>query len=65
MAISSLKKLISPLIGLKGELSEIRGKNKFILRIKELNTSFTVELPGSQPSAIPVENIENQYPRLN
>ena len=42
-----------PLIGLRGELVEIRGKNKFILRLKQMDTSFTVEIPAAHISALP------------
>ncbi len=42
-----------PLIGLRGELVESRGKNKFILRLDQLETSFTVEVPASQISLLP------------
>lgn len=42
-----------PLIGLKGELIEIRGKHKFVLRINQVDTTFTIEVPASYLSAIP------------
>jgi transcription antitermination factor NusG len=34
------------LVGLKGELIDIRGKHRFIIRIKEIDTSFSVEIPS-------------------
>jgi len=46
-----------PLIGLRGELIETRGKNKFILRLKQTDTSFTVEIPASHISALPDNSI--------
>nr|WP_319999880.1 UpxY family transcription antiterminator [uncultured Draconibacterium sp.] len=42
-----------PMVGLKGELIECRGKNKFALRIEQINTSFLVEIPASYLSAVP------------
>lgn len=43
-----------PLLGLQGELIEIRGKNKFMLKIKELESAFTVEIRAEFLSACPV-----------
>lgn len=43
-----------PLIGLRGELIKNRGKNKFILRILQMETSIVVEVPASYLSALPV-----------
>ncbi|WP_297095279.1 UpxY family transcription antiterminator [uncultured Draconibacterium sp.] len=42
-----------PMVGLKGELIESRGKNKFALRIEQINTSFLVEIPAAYLSALP------------
>lgn len=42
-----------PLIGLRGELLEARGKHKFILRITQINSTFSVEIPASQLSLLP------------
>jgi transcription antitermination factor NusG len=44
-----------PLIGLRGELIETRGKNKFIIRFTQINSIFTVEVPASQLSLLPEE----------
>ncbi len=44
-----------PMIGLRGELVEIRGKNKFILRLNQINNTFTVEIPAEQISLLPPE----------
>ncbi len=41
------------LIGLRGELVEARGKNKFILRMTQINNTFTVEIPASHISLVP------------
>ena len=41
------------MIGLRGELVEARGKNKFILRLNQINSTFTVEIPASQLSFLP------------
>ncbi len=42
-----------PMVGMQGELIEIRGKNKFTLRLQQLNTIFTVEVPASHLSFLP------------
>ena len=44
-----------PMIGLRGELVESRGKNKFILRFTKINSVFTVEIPASHLSLLPLE----------
>ena len=49
--------LQGPLMGLKGELCEIRGKNKFLLRIDQIDKSIVVEIPSELLSAIPEQNI--------
>ena len=41
------------MVGLRGELIECRGKNKFALRIEQINTSFLVEIPAAYLSAVP------------
>ncbi|NQU54214.1 MAG: UpxY family transcription antiterminator [Bacteroidetes bacterium] len=43
------------MIGLQGELVEARGKNKFILRLTQINNIFTIEIPSSQLSLLPPE----------
>lgn len=45
-----------PLLGLRGELIKSRGKNKFLLHIKQIETSFTIEIPAKQLSAVPNSN---------
>ncbi|WP_340112486.1 UpxY family transcription antiterminator [Maribellus mangrovi] len=45
------------LMGLKGELSEIRGKNKFLLRIEQIDKSIMVEVPAEILSASPEQNL--------
>ncbi len=47
--------IAGPMIGLRGELVESRGKNKFILRFTQINSVFTVEVPASHLSLLPVE----------
>ncbi len=42
-----------PLMGLQGELVETRGKDKFILRITEIENTFSVEIPASHLTFIP------------
>ncbi|QIA08510.1 UpxY family transcription antiterminator [Draconibacterium halophilum] len=42
-----------PMVGLKGELIESRGKNKIALRIEQIETSFLVEIPASYLSVVP------------
>ncbi|MDO8952127.1 MAG: UpxY family transcription antiterminator [Draconibacterium sp.] len=42
-----------PLIGLRGELIEARGKNKFIIRFTQINSIFSVEIPANQLSLLP------------
>ena len=44
-----------PLIGMRGELVEIRGKNKFALRFTQINSAFLVEIPAKHLSALPNE----------
>ena len=46
-----------PMIGLQGELVEQRGKNKFIIRINQINRAFAVEVPANHITALP-ENSE-------
>lgn len=40
--------LSGPLTGLIGELTEIRGKQKFLIRLNQLNTSFYIEISDAQ-----------------
>jgi len=42
-----------PLIGMQGELIDIRGKNKFILRINEMKISFTIEVSSEKLTILP------------
>ncbi|NOR74088.1 MAG: transcriptional activator RfaH, partial [Draconibacterium sp.] len=39
-----------PMVGLQGELVEARGKNKFIIRLKQINSIFTIEVTAGQIS---------------
>jgi transcription antitermination factor NusG len=45
-----------PLMGLRGELIEARGKNKFIIRFSQINSIFSVEVPANQLSLLPKGN---------
>ncbi len=45
--------LEGPMIGLRGELVEARGKQKFIIRFMEINSTFVVEIPAAQLSRLP------------
>lgn len=42
-----------PLIGLRGELIECRGKNRFILRVEHINSVFSVEIPSVSVTILP------------
>ncbi|WP_346857521.1 UpxY family transcription antiterminator [uncultured Draconibacterium sp.] len=46
-----------PLVGMRGELIDNRGKNKFLLRIEQLETSFLVEIPAVFLSALPKNSV--------
>lgn len=41
------------LIGLKGELVEARGKNNFILRLDQINSTISVKIPATYLSLLP------------
>lgn len=45
--------IAGPLIGLRGELTGMRGKNRFVIRIVQINTTFSVELSPDMLSYIP------------
>ncbi len=49
--------LSGPLIGLQGELVEARGKNKFMLRFEQINSSFMLEVPAEQLTLLPDEQM--------
>jgi transcription antitermination factor NusG len=42
-----------PLMGLRGELLSCRGKDRFIIRIEQINTVFSVELPAEKLTLLP------------
>jgi len=42
-----------PLLGVKGELIESRGKQKFLLRFEQIKSIITVEIPASHLSRLP------------
>ncbi len=41
------------MIGMRGELIEARGKNKFILRLNQINSTVVVEIPANHLSLVP------------
>jgi len=45
-----------PMVGLQGELLSYRGKNRFILRIEQINTVFSVEVQSDKLTLLPEEN---------
>jgi transcription antitermination factor NusG len=53
--VKKVEVIQGPMVGLRGELVEARGKNKFILRLTQINNIFTVEIPASQISFLPPE----------
>ena len=42
-----------PMLGMRGELVRAQGKQKFILRLNEINSSFILEIPASHLSYLP------------
>jgi transcription antitermination factor NusG len=44
-----------PMIGLRGELVKAQGKNKFIIRFKQINSAASVEIPANHLSLLPEE----------
>lgn len=48
--------IYGPLVGLKGELVEIRGKSKFLIRIEQLEKTLTIEIPSNYLNAVPENN---------
>lgn len=49
--------IAGPMVGLQGELLSLRGNNRFILRIEQINTIFQVEVPANKLSVLPTKNI--------
>ena len=49
------------LVGLKGELVEIRGKSKFLIRIEQLKRFITVEVPAAYLNMVPTQKLSSQY----
>ena len=45
--------IAGPLIGLRGELIQTRGKSRFLLRISQIDSVFQVEVPSTILSALP------------
>lgn len=46
-----------PMVGMRGELVRSQGKQKFILRLNEINSSFIVEIPASHLSNLPAAEL--------
>ena len=44
-----------PLIGIQGELHSLRGKDKFMLRIQQMNTIYAVEITADKITALPAK----------
>lgn len=51
--------IYGPLVGLKGELVEIRGKNKFLIRIEQLERFITVEVPAEYLNTVPIQELSS------
>lgn len=45
--------IAGPLAGIQGELLSSRGKNRFIVRIEQINTIFSVEIMADNLTALP------------
>lgn len=46
-----------PMIGLQGELVKARGKNKFILRLNQISSIITVEIPANHVGLLSEEKV--------
>jgi transcription antitermination factor NusG len=44
-----------PMVGMQGELVKCRNRERFILRIEQINTAFSVEVPAENLTALPGE----------
>ncbi|MGE0019794.1 MAG: UpxY family transcription antiterminator [Draconibacterium sp.] len=47
--------IAGPMIGLRGELVKARGKNKFIIRLEQLKSAVSIEIPAEHLTALPIE----------
>lgn len=45
-----------PMVGMKGELVKCQNRERFVLRIEQINTVFSVEVPAENLTALPCEN---------
>jgi transcription antitermination factor NusG len=45
--------IAGPLMGLQGELLSRRGKNRFVIRIEQINTVFSVEVTSERLTLLP------------
>jgi len=46
----------TPLMGLRGELTEVHGKNRFIVRLNSINTIFMLDVPAGYITKVVPEN---------
>lgn len=47
--------IAGPMIGIRGELVKCNNRNRFILRIAQINTVFSIEVPAENLTALPGE----------
>jgi len=45
--------IAGPLVGVQGELVKFKSKNRFIIRIEQIDTVFSVEVPAEKITALP------------
>lgn len=45
--------IAGPLVGVHGELIKLKNKNRFIIRIEQIDTVFSVEVPAEEITALP------------
>jgi transcription antitermination factor NusG len=48
--------IAGPLVGVRGELVKLKNRNRFIIRIEQIETVFSVEVPAEKITAIPYLN---------
>jgi transcription antitermination factor NusG len=46
----------TPLVGLRGELADVHGKNRFIVRLNSINTVFMLDVPAEYLTKLPPEH---------
>ena len=45
--------IAGPLVGVQGELAKFKSKNRFIIRIEQIDTVFSVEVPAEKITSLP------------